>query len=124
MKYVGKYFTIQHKGWYIEGWVNEDVSTIDIEVVKCIVEERLRFLNGKEYPLIVHMKGCSITKEARLYMRTDGTVGIKGVAFIVEDVFTKFVLNFFVTVSNPQVPTRLFGNTKEALIWLEQYKEA
>jgi len=35
----------------------------------------------------------------------------------------KIIVNFFLSISKPNVPTKLFTNKEDAIKWLQQFKE-
>jgi hypothetical protein len=107
------------KGTFKEGLVS-------LEIAKKIVAERLNFSNGKSYPLLITDVGLkSIKGEAREYLSTDEAIkGLKASAMVANNMFAKHLANFFVKISviKPKIPTKIFSNEKDALIWLEQFK--
>ncbi|MEO9531580.1 MAG: hypothetical protein ABJG68_14860 [Crocinitomicaceae bacterium] len=100
-------------------------DSIDLNIAKKIVETRLQFINGRSYPMIFQQDGLkSINKEARNYFNSD--LGIKGVsagAIIAKNVFEAHLANFFIKISaiKVKVPTKVFKDEKEALLWLKQF---
>ncbi len=78
--------------------------------------------NGRKYPLLaIYSDFNSFSDEAKALVAkhtltlADALVG-KGTAF-------KIVGNFYLRISKPVRPTRLFTDVESALIWLEKYKK-
>lgn len=98
-------------------------EVLTLEVAKKLVNRRLELQDNKDYPVLFHISLNKATKSARNYMKKEGIEGIISGAFIVDSILTKSILNFFLMVSKPKVPAKLFTERKDALIWLEQFKE-
>ncbi|MEI6488899.1 MAG: hypothetical protein WCP52_08050 [Bacteroidota bacterium] len=95
---------------------------------ECELEDSQNMLNciqqlsdGRKYPLLViYSDFNSFSDEAKALVAkhtltsADALVG-KGTAF-------KIVGNFYLRISTPVRPTRLFTDVESALIWLEKYK--
>lgn len=97
---------------------------ITLEVAKNVVNKRLEFTNGKPYPMLVQgIKVAAMEKEARDFFSTPkGIEGVKAGAIYVDSVFHSFLGNFFLKVSKPNIPAKIFNNKDKAIKWLEQYK--
>ena len=98
---------------------------IDLNAAKQIVELRLAISKGKSYPLFIDARNArSSTKAARDYLAsTEATHDIKAGAFYVDSSLNKIIVNFFLSISKPNVPTKLFTNKEDAIKWLQQFKE-
>ncbi len=98
---------------------------IDLESAKIDLETRLKFQDGKPYYVlaeIVHLRNAS--KEAREFLsKVDGGLqGIKAGAFVSGSVFSYSILNLFLRINRPLVPSRFFSNTKAALEWFDELR--
>ena len=122
MRFEGEYIIMENKGWYIEGWYTENLKKVDINAAKAVVRERLFFQNDKNYPHLMHINVIDSTREAREFMKKEGIEGITAGAFVIESIFTKSIINFFLSVSKPQVPTKMFTDRDSAYKWLHQFK--
>lgn len=106
------------KGTYKKG-------PITLELAKAVVENRLKFSDYKDVPIMINDIGLkSIDKDAREFLSSDA--GIKGLtagALVTDSIFGRHLANFFIRISviKPKIPTRLFSNEAEALEWLSQY---
>ena len=97
------------------------------DVVKIITERRkVTDKYGKKPLLIDISKVKKISREARLYLSSaESNEGLTAAAIIAPNGFAKALANFFIRVNliNPMIPTKMFTSEKEALKWLEQYKQ-
>lgn len=102
-------------------------KTIDLNVAKKIVKDRLEYFNGKSYPVLIDcldLRSISFTKEARNYFsKEEGIKGINAAAFLVNTYLVQFTVNIFITFNKPQVPIHLFKSKTEALEWLRGYSK-
>lgn len=101
-------------------------SLIDLETAKLDVEDRLRLQNGRSHYVITDIANLkSATKEAREFLSNpDG--GLKGIiagAFISGSVFSYAILNLFLKINKPLIPSRFFSSKSDALIWINQLKK-
>ena len=98
-------------------------QVINIDIAKEMVEQRLEYIEGASYPILLSGEGVrAINKEARDYMAKEGQLGVLAGAILVHSVYTEFFGNFYLKVNNTGIPARLFRNKQEALKWLEQFK--
>lgn len=102
---------------------------ITLDVAKELVEVRLDFCKGKSYPFLVCDEGIGINgmdREAREFMGSGkSTEGIIATAFHTNSTFNKYIINFFLKISNKTThfPTKIFSNKKLAINWLENFVE-
>lgn len=102
--------------------IGPDKLVMDLEMAKAIVKERLELSNGKDYPVVLDLDKLSMTdKSVRDFMNKEGTEGIKAGAIVTKKIFVKHIMNFFLKVSKPEVPAKLFSDEKEAVKWLKKY---
>lgn len=95
---------------------------ITLEVAKEIVANRLKYQKCETIPALAHGKGIlSANKEARDYFATEGNEGMSALAIIMESAFGCVIGNFYLKVSRPNIPTKLFSNQEQAMKWLQQY---
>ncbi len=99
---------------------------IDLLVAKKILQERILFINGKNFATLVDSTAVkSTTKEARDFLSSEeARVGVKATALLISGYLSSTIANFFlkVTVKKPLVPTRIFSDRQKAINWLKQYK--
>ena len=99
--------------------------TIDLEIARELIENRLSFSEGKPvYTLIDFTNVKAVTKEARDYMNCveGGLKGILGGAFLSNNVVATLFINLFLKISKPTVPAKFFTNREEALKWLRRIR--
>jgi len=101
------------------------IPVLDIDGAKIALETRLKVAGGVSFPFLVDARGVkSISKEARDYLASDdGTQNVNASALLLESALGRFLGNFFLQLSKPKVPTRLFTSENDALEWLGQYKK-
>jgi hypothetical protein len=98
-------------------------SVITINTAKEIVKQRLEYMEGRSYPILVTGEGIrAMDKESRDYFAKEGVGGLLAAALVVDSVYTEFFGNMFLRITQTSIPSKLFRNKEEALHWLEQYK--
>lgn len=66
----------------------------------------------------------SISREARhYYAGQEAAASASAVALIVDTPVSKVLGNFYLGLSNPILPSRLFSSKDDALAWLKGYLE-
>ena len=121
------YFLNMHwKIWMEDGIVRGKVfaDNLTLSTVETGVRERVRLCGGTAFPVLSDVRKIKhVDKEARAILaRPEGTVLISAGAFLVNSQLQKILGNFFILVDKPEIPTRLFTDEAEALIWLQQFK--
>lgn len=113
----------------IRAWLGEDgimyVETlpgaeINEHEAHAVTDVGIRLAAGEKRLLCTDARGMKfITREARDYLAS-GIVGAYclALAILVDSPVNKVLMNFFITVSRPVFPTRLFTSKAEALAWL------
>ena len=100
-------------------------SPVTLEIAKNIVSNRLKFSNGKSYPILITDVGLkSIKSDARDYLSSEkAQEGLNASVLLARSNFEKHLANFFLRIAaiNPRIPTKIFSNEAEALKWLRQY---
>ncbi len=113
-------------------WLGEDgiarvIHVHGAEVALVDVQETmaayLRIRKGKSRPLLVDTKSMkSLSREARHYYASDEAAKVaSAVALVVDTPVSRVLANFYLGLSNPRLPTRLFSSEDEALEWLKGY---
>lgn len=109
-----------------EGVLHATYKSVEVteDIAKEVVKTRKAYCDYKTYPhLLMETSVAKITKEARDYFATDeSTEGVAAGAIIVKSAFKMTLLNFFLKVSKPEVPARLFTNKEDAIQWLQDFK--
>ena len=94
---------------------------LNIETAKKLVAMRLLYQNGRDYPVIIHINGLlPDSKEVRIYMATTGIKGITQGAFVAKNIYENVLLQFFLSVDKPNVPSKVFAKEEEAVQWIKE----
>jgi hypothetical protein len=98
-------------------------TRINLPIARKIVQERLSFMGNRPMVALVYNQGViSMDKEARdFFSSPKGNEGLIAGAIIVDCTFTSILGNFFLKVSKPNIPARMFANTEQAIKWLEKF---
>lgn len=115
-------------------WLGEDgiVRIIHVPGAKVTLEDAqetmaayLKLNKGKRRPLLVDTKTMkSMTRETRQYYAGGEAAKVASAAAIIVGTPVSRVLgNFYIGLSNPHLPSRLFSSEDEALEWLKGYIE-
>lgn len=100
----------------------EHNMSIDYDAAVKIIDQRLEFQKGIEYPLLIKLNNLKFaTPQGREYMAKEGTRGIIAGAFLTNSTFERTILNLFLLINRPPKPARAFSDEKEALQWLKQF---
>lgn len=96
---------------------------LNLDMAKTIVKSRLSLMGDKELPVLIYNLGViSMDKEARDYLSSsEGVKGLKAGAIVLNSPYGSFLGNFFLSVTKPPIPARIFTNTKSAMKWLEKF---
>lgn len=117
---------------YVKIWVKDGilhgiytVKELDLEVAKICLDLRYAVNQGVSYPSLVDIRSIkSTTKAARdLLASEQGYRYIKTCSLIIDSSVNKYIGNFFLKISKPVAPTRLFTDEVKALDWLMQFKD-
>ena len=81
------------------------------------------YVNAK-FPLLIDARGIkSMEREARGFFTANGReTNTLAFAIIIDSSVSKAVGNFFMGISKPRVPTKLFLQEEAALEWLYKFK--
>ncbi len=84
-----------------------------------------RVAGDRSRPVLVDLRGIrSQSREAREFFASDEvTRSTRAVALLVASPVSKVIGNFFIRLREQPVPTRLFGDEREAIDWLLGYVE-
>lgn len=92
-------------------------------IARQIVQDRLAFTGNKPVVALVYNLGViSMDKEARDFLSSpSGNKGLIAGAIVLDSVFSITLSNFFLSVNRPNIPSKIFRDTKDALKWLQQF---
>ena len=98
------------------------LNLLDLTIAKKMVKDRLAFKEGQSYPSLFDIREVkSTSKEARDYMANEGSDLVKASALLINSSVTKMIGNFFISVSKPKSPTKLFTDKNKSIAWLQQF---
>lgn len=97
---------------------------IDYDLAWQLIEARKQLLPHDPCLIILDGNGVTnVSKEARdLFASEEAIEGILAGAFIVNSPLNMVLGNFFIKISKPQRPARLFTNKTDAMKWLRTFQ--
>ena len=96
-----------------------DSTRLSLEIAKKLVAQRLSAKLDKPYPIVIHLNGViSESKVVRVFMAKEGIEGISLGAFVVKKKYEEILINMFLTIDAPKIPTRVFCNEADAITWI------
>ena len=115
-------------------WVGEDGivriiwvpgAEVTLEDAREIMDAYHKLRKGRRLPLFIDTRTMkSFARGARHLFAGEEAAGCASAAAIIVDTPVSKVLgNFYLGLSNPHLPSRLFSSEDEALVWLKGYLE-
>lgn len=100
-----------------------DETELDIKEAKEIVDAIGKLTGGKK-ALVLNIggKNTTATTAARNYSASE-----QGIKFTIADAFVtlslaqKILGNFYLNFHKPGIPTKIFDNSEEAIVWLKKF---
>ena len=113
-------------------WVGDDgicrvIHAPDVEVTLQDAQETMaayrKLNNGKRLPLLIDMKTMrAISRDARhFYASEEAAECACAAAILVGTPVSRVLGNFYIGLSNPYLPSKLFTSEDEALAWLKEF---
>lgn len=98
---------------------------ITLEIAKEVVKTRLEFIDYKpKLTLALNQGVISMDKKARDYLSSDeGVRGTIAGAIVLDTPFGSFLGNFYLSVTKPKIPLRIFSKKETAVKWLQQFRK-
>ena len=98
---------------------------INLEIAKQIVKTRLEFTDYQpKLTLALNWGVISMDKKARDYLSSaEGVRGVIAGAIVLDSPVGSFLGNFFLSVSKPRVPARIFTKKEDAIKWLSKFRK-
>jgi hypothetical protein len=100
-------------------------SVLALEDAREIMAGYLQLYEGKRRPALIDMRNLkSFDREARKYFAgEEARQTVRAQAIVVGSPVSRVLGNFYLGLSPPQTPIRLFTSEDEALEWLKGYLE-
>ena len=100
-------------------------ENVDLIIAKHLVENRLKITQGQPCILIADIRSVkSSTKQARDFFASEkGCEGIIATALIIDSPLGSMIGNFYINISKPLRPVKIFTNEDKAKKWLVQFKK-
>jgi len=100
-------------------------SEIGLNEAKGNTQAVIDISGGANYPIFVDIREIkSISKEARDHFSMRGRKPhVTAIAMLVKSPVSRIIGNFFLGLNRPTVPTRLFNQEKEAILWMKRNTE-
>jgi len=118
---------------FVHYQLNDDLLTatykkglkISLDMAKDIVKSRLELTNHRPLLVLVYNQGVvSMEKKARDYLSSnEGVSEIIAAAIVLDSPFGSFLGNFFISVTKPKIPARIFSKREDALKWLQKFRK-
>ncbi|MCM5663653.1 DUF7793 family protein [Galbibacter mesophilus] len=100
----------------------KDHVHIDLKKSIEIVSARLALQKGLEYPILSDITGVrELSKDARSYLASEGSVLSKAVAFVTNRPVSGRISKMFVENYRPSVPVKICNSTEEAITFLKTF---
>lgn len=115
---------------YARFWIADNIlffeykpnTIIDLKVAKCVVTDRIHFQNESFFPVLCDIRGIISTEKAgRDYLAQSGSILAKAVGLIVREKVSLTISTFYLQISKPTVPTKIFTKQDDALAYLKQF---
>ncbi len=103
--------------------ITKDNTTLDVEDVRENAETFGLLSGGKKAPiLIIGGAYSTVTKDARDFMATEESLKYSLCeAFLLKYLAQRILINFYIKVNKPIVPTKMFTNEDKAIEWLKAF---
>ena len=116
----------EFKTWLSDNIIYTEVklnAIIDVEAARENTRMVRQLSGEKKYPLLVDLNNIkSITKEAREHFSMKGREPyINSLAMVIKSPISRMIGNYFINLSSPIVPTKLFNSKEKAIKWLATY---
>jgi hypothetical protein len=111
-------------------WINENILffeykpdvVINLVAAQRIVTDRIQMQKEKAYPVLCDIRGIADSdKAARDYLAQHGSVLTKAVSILAHQTVSIVMISFYLKISKPQVPTKVFSNKPAALEFLKAF---
>jgi hypothetical protein len=95
---------------------------INLVAAQHIVTDRIQMQKDKAYPVLCDVRGIADSDKAgRDYLARHGSVLTKAVGIVVQRTLSMVMISFYLKISKPQVPTKVFSDRAKALDFLRAF---
>ncbi|WP_244273254.1 DUF7793 family protein [Flavobacterium sinopsychrotolerans] len=95
---------------------------INLAAAQRIVADRMQMQKEKVYPVLCDVRGIADSdKAARDYLAQYGSVLTKAVSILANQTISIVMISFYLKISKPQVPTKVFSDKAKALEFLKAF---
>lgn len=117
-----KYGAFEIRNGILFGYYKPNLH-ITLEIAQYIVNTRLDYQPNIILPCVVNATTLEdVSREAREYFAKKGNYNLAAMSILSNSIISRVVGNFYLKVSQPNIPTKLFKTEKDAIKWLEKYK--
>ena len=111
-------------------WISESILffeykpdvVINLVAAQRIVADRMQMQNEKAYPVLCDIRGIADSdKAARDYLAQHGSIMTKAVSILANQRVSIVMISFYLKISKPQVPTKVFTDKTKALEFLKTF---
>jgi hypothetical protein len=98
---------------------------ITIDTAQDLVKRRVEFAHNQPHYVVIDVTNIkSTTKDAREYMSSPegGLKNVMAGTFISNNVVTTVIVNIYLKLTNPPIPSKFFTNKEDAVAWLTKIK--
>lgn len=97
---------------------------LSIDATRLIVQDRKRVSNGKKSPIFLDLRNMvSADNATRTYLASaESQEYITAGAILINNYIQRMLMNLWLKIDKPVIPTKGFTDKEKALQWLEQYK--
>lgn len=115
---------------YAKFWIQDGIlffeykpsTTIDLQVAKRVVTDRIHFQNERFYPVLCDARGIVTTDKAgRDYLAQSGSILTQAVGLVVQESILLTISTFYLEINKPSVPTQIFTKEADALTYLKTF---
>lgn len=96
--------------------------SLDYDIVKELIEDRIKFQENKSYVAIIDVAGINyISPEAKKLIDKNGSLMLLKCAMVVnQNKFMRMVISTLFLISPPSIPVKLFGSLEKAELWVNE----
>ena len=115
---------------FAEFWISGNILffeykpdvVINLVAAQRIVSDRIQMQKEKAYPVLCDVRCIADSdKAARDYLAQHGSVLTKAVSIVAHRRVSIVMISFYLKISKPQVPTKVFGDKSAALEFLKAF---